>query len=226
MSRLGTFAVLGLGLTAGAAGHYLYVHPPLEVVTLLSAWHGTAPAAERKVLYYRDPSGAPYWSATPKQDGNGRDYLPVYDEEEPSFDPTPQKQSASAASTDGRKVLYYRNPMGAPDTSPVPKKDPMGMDYIPVYADEQDDPGTVKVSLDKIQRIGVRTEKVEARPIVRTVRAVGRVEHDESLLTIVTRAYRRLYRGAVRQQDRPARRKGRAAVPPLQLANPIGASRT
>ena len=47
------------------------------------------------------------------------------------------------------------------------------MDYIPVYADEQDDPGTVKVSLDKIQRIGVRTEKVEARPIVRTVRAVG-----------------------------------------------------
>ena len=35
-----------------------------------------------------------------------------------------------------REVLYYRNPMGLPDTSPVPKKDPMGMDYIPVYADE------------------------------------------------------------------------------------------
>ena len=61
----------------------------------------------------------------------------------------------------GRRILYYRNPMGPPDTSPVPKKDPMGMDYIPVYADEQDEPGTVKVSLDKIQRIGVRTEKVE-----------------------------------------------------------------
>ena len=81
-----------------------------------------------------------------------------------------------------RTILYYRNPMGAPDTSPVPKKDPMGMDYIPVYADEQDDPGTVKVSLDKIQRIGVRTEKVEATPIVQDVRAVGRVEHDEALL--------------------------------------------
>ena len=59
------------------------------------------------------------------------------------------------------------------------------MDYIPVYADEQDEPGTVKVSLDKIQRIGVKTEKVEARPIVQPVRAVGQVEHDESLLTIV-----------------------------------------
>jgi Cu(I)/Ag(I) efflux system membrane fusion protein len=35
-----------------------------------------------------------------------------------------------------RKVLYYRNPMGLPDTSPVPKKDNMGMDYVPVYADE------------------------------------------------------------------------------------------
>ena len=91
-----------------------------------------------------------------------------------------------AAPTPERKILYYRNPMGAPDTSPVPKKDSMGMDYIPVYADEQDDPGTVKISLDKIQRSGVRTEKVETRQIHRSVRAVGRIEHDEFLLTIVT----------------------------------------
>ena len=33
-----------------------------------------------------------------------------------------------------RKILYYRNPMGLPDTSPVPKKAPDGMDYVPVYA--------------------------------------------------------------------------------------------
>jgi membrane fusion protein, copper/silver efflux system len=185
MSRLRTFAVLGLGLTAGAAGHYLYAHPPLEVIGLLSAWNGIAPAAERKVLFYRDPTGAPYWSATPKRAAGDRDFLPVYEDEEPSFDPSPQKPSASTASTDERKVLYYRNPMGAPDTSPVPKKDPMGMSYIPVYADEKDDAGTVKVSLDKIQRIGVRTEKVTARPIVHAVRAVGMVEHDESLMTVV-----------------------------------------
>ena len=36
-----------------------------------------------------------------------------------------------------RQLLYYRNPMGLPDTSPVPKKDPMGMDYLPVYAGEE-----------------------------------------------------------------------------------------
>lgn len=37
---------------------------------------------------------------------------------------------ASANDKKERKVLYYRNPMGLPDTSPTPKKDPMGMDYI------------------------------------------------------------------------------------------------
>src|SRR5487761_2614351 len=48
-----------------------------------------------------------------------------------------------------RRILYYRNPMGLPDTSPVPKKDPMGMDYLPVYADEEmqdEPPGTVRIA--------------------------------------------------------------------------------
>ena len=86
----------------------------------------------------------------------------------------------------GRTIRYYRNPMGLPDTSPVPKKDSMGMDYIAVYEDEQDDGTTVKVSLDKIQRTGVRIEKVKAQTIGRTVRGVGTIQHDESLLWVVT----------------------------------------
>ena len=95
-------------------------------------------------------------------------------------------RAEQAAGAPDRKILYYRNPMGLPDTSPVPKKDSMGMDYIAVYADEQDEPGTVKVSLDKIQRIGVKTEKVETRTVARAVRGVGTVQHDESLLWVVT----------------------------------------
>jgi Cu(I)/Ag(I) efflux system membrane fusion protein len=98
---------------------------------------------------------------------------------------TPAVAEQSKPAPADRKILYYRNPMGLPDTSPVPKKDTMGMDYIPVYADEQDEPGTVKVSLDKIQRIGVKTEKVGTQSLARTVRAVGIVDHDETLLTIV-----------------------------------------
>ena len=144
-----------------------------------------ASAAERKILYYRDPSGAPYWSAEPKKDAQGRDYLPVFEDEEISFEPGGKKPAAAAGGP--RKILYYRNPMGLPDTSPIPKKDWMGMDYIPVYeGEEQDDGKTVKVSLDKVQRSGVRTETVDARVIVRPVRAVGTVMHDESRLTIVT----------------------------------------
>jgi membrane fusion protein, copper/silver efflux system len=99
---------------------------------------------------------------------------------------TPAEAEQSQPTKADRKILYYRNPMGLPDTSPVSKKDSMGMDYIPVYADEQDDPNTVKVSLDKVQRIGVKTEKVEARTVSRAIRGVGTVQHDESLLWVVT----------------------------------------
>ncbi len=36
-----------------------------------------------------------------------------------------------------QKPLFYRNPMNPAITSPVPAKDNMGMDYIPVYAKEK-----------------------------------------------------------------------------------------
>ncbi|PWB48239.1 MAG: efflux RND transporter periplasmic adaptor subunit [Nitrosomonadales bacterium] len=84
-----------------------------------------------------------------------------------------------------RKILYYRNPMGQPDTSPVPKKDEMGMDYIPVYEDEEnsnpDAARQVVISPEKIQKLGVRTEAAALRELARTVHAAGRVEADERL---------------------------------------------
>jgi len=184
MPRFAGAILLVLGVTAGAAGGYWYARL-LAGVPGSVAPETAAAAAQRKILYYRDPSGAPYWSAKPKKDADGRDYLPVYEDEEISFDPRGKKPTPAAAGP--RKILYYRNPMGLPDTSPIPKKDWMGMDYIPVYeGEEKDDGKTVKVSLDKIQRSGVRTEAVESRVIMRPVRAVGTVMHDESRLTVVT----------------------------------------
>lgn len=88
----------------------------------------------------------------------------------------------TAATPADKQILYYRNPMGLPDTSPVPKKDSMGMDYIAVYADEvaeADNPGTVKVSVEKIQRAGVRTEAVETRVLADVIHAPGSVQLDE-----------------------------------------------
>jgi Cu(I)/Ag(I) efflux system membrane fusion protein len=103
--------------------------------------------------------------------------------------------TASAASTAGkvdskggvageRKILYYRNPMGLPDTSPVPKKDSMGMDYIPVY--EGEDSGGLSVASGKLQTLGVRVAPVERRALDAVVRASGRIEADERRLSVVS----------------------------------------
>ncbi len=45
-------------------------------------------------------------------------------------------QETPAAGEDARKPLFYRHPMNPEITSPAPAKDEMGMDYIPVYAEE------------------------------------------------------------------------------------------
>ncbi|MDO8464295.1 MAG: efflux RND transporter periplasmic adaptor subunit [Gallionella sp.] len=102
-----------------------------------------------------------------------------------------QKTETAAQKEPARKILYYRNPMGLPDTSPTPKKDSMGMDYIPVY-DGEEEPGRaaspfatsggsgqVKISVEKVQKLGVKTEQAAMRMLDKTVRAVGRVEVNE-----------------------------------------------
>jgi membrane fusion protein, copper/silver efflux system len=137
-------------------------------------------AAERAPLYYQDPSGKPDYSPTPKKDAEGRDYVPVYDEPGAA----PASPPATASSSD-RKLRYYRNPMGLPDTSPVPKKDSMGMDYIPVYADEAGETGIVKISPERIQTLGVRTEAASLRSMAHTVRAVATVAADERRIGVV-----------------------------------------
>lgn len=94
-----------------------------------------------------------------------------------------QTPAGNAASAPERKLLYYRNPMGLPDTSAVPKKDPMGMDYIPVYEGEEPAPTAaegVKISPDRVQKLGVRTEPAAKRALDRALRASGRVEIDEA----------------------------------------------
>jgi Cu(I)/Ag(I) efflux system membrane fusion protein len=75
--------------------------------------------------------------------------------------------------------------MGLPDTSPVPKKDWMGMDYIPVYEGEEQQTSTVKVSLDRVQRAGVRTEPAAMHVLSRPVRAPGIAKPDERTLRSV-----------------------------------------
>ncbi len=99
-------------------------------------------------------------------------------------DPAPTKASGPCG---GKPAKLYRNPMGTPDTSPVPKKDSMGMDYIPVCEDEGASEGgnVVKVNLDRVQRLGVRSEVVEERALARTVRTFASVQYDERRQAVV-----------------------------------------
>ena len=107
---------------------------------------------------------------------------------------TAKKKSAEAASPPPansahgpRKILFYRNPMGLNDTSPVPKKDAMGMAYIPVYADEQvATPGAIRLTTEKMQRAGVRTSAVTRTALAKTVRATGTVAADETRQAVLS----------------------------------------
>lgn len=144
----------------------------------------------RRVLYWKHPEGRPEFSASTAKTPEGVAFIAVHEDEELLLPGEIRIAPATAkAGTGARRVRYYRNPMGLPDTSPVPKKDGMGMDYIAVYEDNDEGGSSVRVSLDKVQRTGVRTEAAAMRRLVRPIRAPAVAKPDErTLLTIALRA--------------------------------------
>lgn len=136
------------------------------------------------IVYYRHPDGLPQWSATPHHTDDHKSFVAVRASEDVSFD-----DKATPAATAGggpRKILYYRNPMGLPDTSAVPKKDSMGMDYIPVYEGDDTDDGSVKISVAKVQRSGVQSAPAESRVLGHAVQAPATVQLDERRQAVVS----------------------------------------
>ena len=160
-----------------------------------------APAQGEAPLFYRDPMGGSATATAPRKDSMGMDFLPIFPSQiAPLLPPLPQRrgdaeppeaapqiaEAPAATAPADRRILYYRNPMGLPDVSPTPRQDSMGMAYIPVYADEASQDGTVGLSPARIQTLGVRTEPVERRVLARTIRAVGTVTPDERRQAMVT----------------------------------------
>jgi len=92
-----------------------------------------------------------------------------------------------------REILFYRNPMDPNITSPVPRKDDMGMDYVPVYADEADsaaaDGAVVTINPAVQQNMNVLTERVERRDIAHRIRTVGYLGYDQERMVSVTTKY-------------------------------------
>lgn len=90
-----------------------------------------------------------------------------------------------------REVLFYRNPMNPEVTSPTPMKDEMGMDYVPVYADEAGAAagsrgGTVAIDPAVVQNINVVTERAIRGDIEREIRTLGYLEYDQQKMVTVT----------------------------------------
>ena len=179
------------GLAAGERGMTVAALVDLAGMEIAS-WQGTEAAvppaggmqqtaSSGPVIYYRHPDGLPAWSGAPKKTADGRDFLPVLASDDVSFDP----EMIVAAPEVEQAILYYRNPMGLPDTSPVPKQDSMGMDYLPVYAGEANDDGTVRVSPGKLQRTGVRTALAVMGAMDMVVRAPGVVTLDERRVSVI-----------------------------------------
>ena len=117
-----------------------------------------------------------------------------------------QKQEPAVQPAHVRQPLYYRSPMNPSVTSPVPAKDAMDMDYLPVYADDYKDvggrapkvgasgdagavaedeaataepAGSVKIDAVTVQNMGVRTALAKQTLLSHVIRAVGRVAYDE-----------------------------------------------
>jgi Cu(I)/Ag(I) efflux system membrane fusion protein len=172
-------AAAGGGFVAGRAQRQ-----PAEIAGMTMA---TPAAAEdsRAPVYYQDPDGRPLYSLTPTKTPDGRDYRGVPASADVSFEDASTPETALAAPAD-RKIKYYRNPMGLPDTSPVPKKDSMGMDYIPVFEGDDADDGAVKLSPGKIQRTGVKSEPAARRVIRTMVRAPGTIQLDERRVSVIS----------------------------------------
>ncbi len=93
-----------------------------------------------------------------------------------------------------REILFYRNPMDATITSPVPMQDEMGMDYVPVYADQATAAtvsGSAVVTLNPgmVQNMNVRTNLVERRDLRHPIRTVGYLDYDPERMVTVTTKY-------------------------------------
>jgi Cu(I)/Ag(I) efflux system membrane fusion protein len=78
------------------------------------------------------------------------------------------------------EVLYWVAPMDPAFRREEPGKSPMGMDLVPVYADQVDSqPGVVSIDPVVVNNLGVRTAVAERGPLPRLINTVGYVSYDE-----------------------------------------------
>ncbi|MFC5705186.1 efflux RND transporter periplasmic adaptor subunit [Aeromonas eucrenophila] len=96
------------------------------------------------------------------------------------------KQTGDGPTAKEKAPLYWVNPMDPHDRRDAPAKDNMGMDFIPVYEEQKNgSPGTVTISPEIQQNLGVRLAKVERLPVHQQIETVGYVGYDEERLEAI-----------------------------------------
>jgi RND family efflux transporter MFP subunit len=142
-----------------------------------------------------------------------------------------QSKVAGPQAAGSRRILYYVDPMNPAHTSPEPGLAPCGMKMEPVYAENEGQtagsampPGSVKITPEKQQVIGVRVAKVEKSPWTYTLRTVGKVAVDETRIYrlnaftegFIIRVYNNSTGSLVRRDEPLATLYNRDLVPTLQ----------
>jgi multidrug efflux pump subunit AcrA (membrane-fusion protein) len=109
----------------------------------------------------------------------------------PTGDPIPntamREEGIDGSCPDGSRPDYWVAPMDPNFIRDQPGKSPMGMDLVPKCSSETNHrlKGQVTIDSKVLQNIGVRTQAVERRDLERTIRAAGRVDYDERLVSHV-----------------------------------------
>lgn len=104
-----------------------------------------------------------------------------------SFLDQSSKDSVAQNSESGeKKPLHWVAPMDPNYKRDKPGKSPMGMDLIPVYAEESGStdvgPGAVKISPEVVNNLGVRTATVQRKALHLEIATVGYVQYDQDQL--------------------------------------------
>ncbi|MFE8071028.1 efflux RND transporter periplasmic adaptor subunit [Marinobacteraceae bacterium S3BR75-40.1] len=95
--------------------------------------------------------------------------------------------ATNESASDQAEPLYWVAPMDPNYRRDKPGKSPMGMDLIPVYADDRkgdsDPAGTVRINPDVVNNLGVRIAAAKRGGFETRIRTVGYVRYDEDALT-------------------------------------------
>ncbi len=158
MKRIAVLAKIVIGLLLLAGGWHFRA--------ALGAWFGWPPAADKTAASETSHDGHSSPSTQKPADQGHSDH-------------------AAPAKVE-RKILYWHDPMHPSYRSDRPGIAPdCGMQLVPVYAEPsaamgQMPEGTVQLSAEKQQLLGVALGRVEMRPVNRNIRAVAKIAFDES----------------------------------------------